>query len=95
MPNNELRKLNRKQLLEILLIQTKQINDLNARIAELEKKLADREIVVSEAGNIAEAALRLNGVFEAAQSAADQYLDNVKKLSAGGKMLHIPVEFEE
>lgn len=31
-----------------------------------------------EAGSIAEAALRLNKVFEAAQQAADQYLENIR-----------------
>ena len=37
-------------------------------------------LLLSEAGSIAEAALRLNGVFEAAQAAADQYLDSVRAM---------------
>lgn len=32
-----------------------------------------------EAGSIAEAALRINKVFEAAQQAADQYLENIRQ----------------
>lgn len=40
---------------------------------------ADRKIELEEAGNIAEAALKLNKVFEAAQKAADQYLYNLKQ----------------
>ena len=31
-----------------------------------------------EAGSIAEASLKLNKVFEAAQQAADQYLENIR-----------------
>ena len=34
------------------------------------------------AGSIAEAALRVNGVFEAAQAAADQYLQSIRSANA-------------
>lgn len=44
----------------------------------LEAERNRRSIELSEAGNIAEAALRLNGIFEAAQRAADQYLYNMQ-----------------
>ena len=37
--------------------------------------------MLSQAGNIAEAALALNGVFEAAQKAADQYLENIQMMA--------------
>jgi hypothetical protein len=36
--------------------------------------------MLDKAGSIAEAALQLNDVFELAQKAADQYLENVKKI---------------
>ena len=52
------------------------IADLKKTLAELQKK---REIGISEAGSIAEAALALNGIFEAAQKAADDYLYNIRK----------------
>lgn len=48
----------------------------------LEAERHKREIELQEAGSIAEAALRLNGVFAAAQKAADQYLDSVRTLYA-------------
>jgi hypothetical protein len=44
-----------------------------------EEQLASRRIEVENAGSIAEASLRLNGVFQAAQEAADQYLENVRQ----------------
>ena len=39
-----------------------------------------REIKISQAGSIAEASMQLNGVFEAAQEAAKQYLENIERL---------------
>ena len=79
MTEKELHKLKRGELLEMMLAQSREIDSLRARIRELEKKLSDREIRIHESGSIAEAALKLNGIFEAAQAAADQYLENVEK----------------
>ena len=39
--------------------------------------------MTEEAGSIAEAALRINRVFEAAQEAADQYLENIRQQAPG------------
>ena len=47
---------------------------------KLEAERHRREIGLRDAGSIAEAALRLNGVFEAAQKAADQYLESVREM---------------
>lgn len=82
MTEKELRKLNRKQLLELLLIQTNRADELEKRLSEMQSALNDREIALSEAGSIAEAALKLNGIFEAADAAAKQYLDNIKRLES-------------
>ena len=77
----ELRKLNRKQLLELLLEQSKRVDVLEKQLAAAEARLNERIILEAEAGSIAEASLRLNGVFEAAQAAADQYLESVKYIA--------------
>lgn len=88
MTDKELEKLNRRQLLEMLLEQTKRADALEADleeacklIEERNKQLANKQINLEKAGNIAEAAIRINKVFEAAQKAADQYLENVKACS--------------
>ena len=78
MTEKELHKLKRGELLEMMLAQSREIDALRARVSELEEKLADREIRIRESGSIAEAALKLNGIFEAAQAAADQYMENVR-----------------
>mgnify|MGYP002508918071 FL=1 len=61
------------------------LNQKDAKIAELRGQIEDmrqsRAIELEEAGSIAEAAIRINGVFEAAQKAAEQYLMNVRRLS--------------
>ena len=81
----ELRRLKRKDLLELLLEQSKENEDQRLllavqkkKILHLEERLMDKHIDIAEAGTMAEAALKLNGVFEAAQAAAQQYLDNLK-----------------
>ena len=75
--DNDLRKMSRAELLEVLLVQSKEIDRLTAQLEELQEKMAQRKIGLAHAGNIAEASLQLSGIFEAAQAAADQYLENI------------------
>lgn len=81
MTTKELQKLNRKQLLELMLEQSRRIDQLERQLTATQEELQNRRIVAREAGSIAEAALRLNNVFEAAQMAADQYLENIRNLT--------------
>jgi len=81
MTSRELKKLSRTQLLELLLKLSRENEQLRARQEELEYQLQDRAIQIENVGSIAEAALKLNGVFEAAQAAAAQYLENVHRLA--------------
>ena len=60
----------------------KEIDALKKRLEETEKALQNREIAINEAGSIAVAALQINGVFEAAQAASQQYIENIRRLSA-------------
>ena len=77
MTDKELQRLRRSELLEILLSQQKQIESLKKELAEAKEQLEDRKLVMARSGSIAEAALKLNGIFEAAQRAADQYLFSI------------------
>ena len=79
MTDEELRKLKRADLLELLVTQGKENEALQEKLRQAEAALWDRQIQLDEAGNIAEAALRLSGVFEAAQQASDQYLESIRK----------------
>lgn len=77
--DRELKRLSRRELLEMLIAQGRENERLQAEIAKLQDQLSEREIHLAKSGNIAEAALRLNGVFEAAQRAAEQYLENISR----------------
>ena len=79
MTDRELRKLSRAELLELLLEESRENERLRAQLQEMNEKLADRAIRIERAGSIAEAALQLNGVFQAAEEAAAQYLENVRR----------------
>lgn len=80
MTDKELKRLSRSELLQLLISQIELNEKLNAQIVQLQARLDDRRILLSNAGSIAEASLQLNQVFEAAQAAAQQYLDNVRLL---------------
>ena len=87
MTDKELQKLKRGELLEILLEQSReneglkiQIEENKRTVLELRRQLEKREIDVKQAGTIAEASFKLNGVFDAAEKAAQQYLENLQIL---------------
>lgn len=48
----ELRRLNRKQLLEVLLAQTERVNALQEQLELTQKKLENRIMIEKEAGSI-------------------------------------------
>ena len=52
--------------------------ELQARLDEAEAQLKDREITIEKSGSIADAAMQLSGVFQAAQAAPDTYLKSIK-----------------
>lgn len=85
--DKELQRLKRGELLEILLDQSREnealkieLEEKNKIIDELSSKLENRRIDLKNAGSIAEASFKLNGVFEAAEKAAEQYLENLQVL---------------
>lgn len=80
MTEKELLKLNKSEMLEIMLAQSREIDSLREQLAEAKAKLEDRRITIDKAGSLAEASLQLTKIFEEAQKAADLYLDNVKRM---------------
>lgn len=77
MTQKELKRLSRSELLELLLIQTKETERLMKKLEEAESLLYQREVKIQNAGDLAHAVLEINGVMEAAQAAAQQYLENI------------------
>ncbi len=85
MTDKELRRLSRSELLEMLIAQTEENSQLKIRLEQAEAQLRDRRIEIDKAGSLAEAALSLNGVFQAAEAAAQQYLENIQRISSRQK----------
>ncbi len=73
MTEKELKKLSRSELLEMLIEQVNINRELTGKIAELEEKLSNYDYTMQNSGSIAEAALKLSGIFEAADKAVEEY----------------------
>lgn len=74
MTEKELRKLNRYQLLDILIMQTERADELQQKLDTLMKEKEEQTIQINNLGSVAEAAMHINQVFESVQQAADMYL---------------------
>lgn len=74
MISKELKKLNRRELVDVIYQLKKNEEQMQEQIAALEAELQERRIHMSVAGSIAEAAMDITGIFSVAQSTADLYL---------------------
>lgn len=81
MTEKDLRKLSRADLLEMLIDQSTEMQRIKKRLHAAEARLSNREIAIDESGTLAEAALKLNGIFQAAQASCAQYTENIRLLS--------------
>lgn len=81
MTEKELRRLSRADLLEMLIDQGVELRKTQKRLKAARNELKSRRIAIDEAGSIAEAALQINGIFEAAQASCEQYMENIRTLS--------------
>lgn len=80
MTDQEFKRLSRAELIEIIYQLQLQIDGLTEQNQMLEKELEDKRLRISNAGNLAEAALEINDCFRTAQNAAEQYLSEIKAL---------------
>ncbi len=80
MTEKELRRLSRIELMEVLIELEKQNRQLAAELEAAQAELKDRSIKTEEIGTMAQAAMVLNGVYEAADAAAAQYIESVKQM---------------
>lgn len=78
MTDEELKKASRQELLEMLLEEKKKTKHLQEQLDQANKQLEDRSIQIEKAGSLADAVVSINHLFEDADKAADQYLQNVK-----------------
>lgn len=74
----DLLKLKKKELLEIMLRQSEEIDLLRSEVNRLQRKLDDRNFKFDRIGSIAEASLAVTKIFEEADKAAIMYLENIR-----------------
>jgi len=78
MTDRQLRSLSKTQMFNLLHKQELEIERLNTE----NSKLSERTLSLEQAGSLAEASLLVSGIIDAAQSAADVYLDSIQKVEA-------------
>lgn len=78
MTDKELNAMTRAELLEMLIGISRENKALREQVTALTEKLEARQIAVESSGTMAEASLKLNEVFHAADNAARQYLENIR-----------------
>lgn len=88
MNERTLKQLKKIELYEILLAQSKEIDRLKQELIETQQKLENKQIIIQEAGSLADAALKLTKIFEEAQKAADIYLKNITENDDEEKYIH-------
>ena len=94
MTQYEMKKLSRKELLQLAAEESAQIRILQEHLEIAENELHKREININEAGSIAEASMKLSNVFEAAQAACRLYTDNIQRLSERQESICAEIEKE-
>ncbi len=82
MNEKELRKISRKELLELLLEQANRIVDLENELTKIKAKLEDKKIMLNEAGNLAEASLKITDLFQKTMETCKIYSDNIDELNS-------------
>lgn len=78
MDGKDLKKLNRQELLELLIQLEKENEQLREENGQLRSEAASRKLTMLECGTMSEAALKLSRVFEAADEACAVYLENMQ-----------------
>lgn len=84
--------LSKNEMIMVMHNQEQEIENLKAKVAELQSKLDNYEIKVAEAGTLADASAQINGLFAAAQATADTYVANAKLYEARSEAAFREVE---
>lgn len=80
MTDKEFKRLKRADLIEIIYRLQENEEKYRETIIRMGKQLSDKQTKIENAGSIAEAAISLSNVFEAAQDAADRYLADIRRM---------------
>lgn len=78
MTDREFKRLSRAELIDVIYQLQLQNNELNEEKQALACELEDKRIRLRNAGNIADAAMEIHHVMQAAQDAASHYLEEIR-----------------
>lgn len=82
MTDKELKHMSRADLIEIIYQYQNREQEQSETIKQLSAQLNDRRTQLKNVGSIAEASLSLHHIFETAQAAADDFLEEVRAANA-------------
>lgn len=89
MNEKAMKRLGRSELLQLLIEYTQEneamrekMDAMSAELDSVNNQLKVRTIAIENAGSLAEAAIQVNGMIEAAQKTANQYLENIERMQA-------------
>ena len=74
--------LAKNEMIMVMHDQEQEIEKLKAQVSELQAKLDNYEIKISNVGSLAEASAQINDLFVAAQATVATYMANAKKQEA-------------
>ena len=80
--SRELKKLSRRELVDIIYQLKKNEQQMQEKITALEEALQEKRVRISVAGSIAEAAADITNLFSTAQLTADLYLHEITCMKA-------------
>lgn len=80
MISKELKRLSRRELVDIIYQLKKNEQEMQEEIESLKNELQDKRISLSVAGSIADAAVSITNVFSTAQMTADVYLREISAM---------------
>ena len=80
MVNKELKRLSRRELVDVIYQMKKNEEQLQNEIAALQSELRDKRLRISEAGSIANAAADITKLFATAEETAQIYLQEISAM---------------
>lgn len=81
MTDRQLKKAGRADLRKLLQECRLENDELRQQVQQMQDQLNSRQLVIDQSGTLAEAALKLSGIFSAAESACQYYTESIRTLS--------------
>lgn len=85
MISKELKRLSRRELVDIIYQLKKEEQEKQEKIAALEAALAEKRLRIASAGSVAEAAAEITQLLSTAQATADLYLQEIASMKEDTK----------